>query len=237
MAEENGKGKGDDKLDLGQLTEALKGLPEGVQNAVKDAIKEVSGDQQRAAAAAAAAAAKAAEADDDDDNDDPDFDVERVNNTELVNYIEKRITKTINKALKPISERLESTSTDAETDRVRREFQKAKDDFPDFMEWKDEMVPIINAHPELSAEDVYLLARAKNPDKRKEVDEKIGKGKEKKDGKEQLDKKKAFGGLLPTSGSSVEKDGKKNAKDAALGAWDEVMGQVDSSLLDSALEG
>ncbi len=233
MAEKNGENK-DDKVDLGQLTEALKGLPEGVQKAVKDAIHEVSGEQNAARAAAAKAAAE-----DDDDNDprEEDFDVERSSRTELVSHLDKRFARSLNKALKPIIDRLETTSTDAETDRVRREFAKAKEDFPDFMEWKDELREIFTAHPDLSAEDGYRLARAKSPEKVKEIDDKKGEGKKKEDEKELSERKRAFGGLTPTSGTSLEKDGKKEPKEAASSAWDEVFGQVDKELLDQTLEG
>ncbi|KKK92005.1 hypothetical protein LCGC14_2707270, partial [marine sediment metagenome] len=127
-----------------------------------------------------------------------------------------------------------ATSTDVETDRVKREFAKAKEDFPDFMEWKDEMRDIITAHPELSAENIYLLARAKNPEKVKEIDKKA---KEEKGEKEEIDESgklkgmRAFGGLTPTSGASVENDGKKQPKEAALSAWDQAMSNVPDSLV------
>ena len=232
MAEENDDNK-DDKVDLGQLTEALKGLPEGVQKAVKDAIHEASGEQN----AARIAAAKAAADDKDDDPDDDDFDIERVSRTELVNHLDKRFARSLDKALKPVIDRLEATSTDAETDRVKREFTKAKEDFPDFMEWKEEMRDIITTHPELSAENIYLLARAKNPKKAKEVDDKSGKGKKEEDKKELSKRKQVFGGLTPTSGTSLEKDGKKQPKEAASSAWDEVFGQLDKELFDQAMEG
>lgn len=223
--------KDDDKIEFGQLTEALKSLPQGVQDAVKTAIREVSGEQ-----AAAHAAAKAA-ADDDAEDGDNDIDLERLSRSELVNFINKGLSKTLSKVLKPIQDRLESTSTDAEVDRVRREFAKANEDFPDFMEWKEEMRGIISLHPELSAEDVYLLARAKNPDKVKEVNEKLQEGKGEKDEKALSERKRAFGGLTPTSGISLEKDGKKQPKEAAGAAWDEVFGQVDKELLEQTMEG
>ncbi len=222
--------KDDDKVDLGQLTEALKGLPEGVQKAVKDAIHEVSGEQRTAAAAAAKAAAESEE----DDDEPEDVDLESLSRNELVNHLEKGFGKTLSKALKPILDRLEATSTDVETDRVKREFAKAKEDFPDFMEWKDEMRDIITAHPELSAENIYLLARAKNPEKVKEIDKKA---KEEKGEKEEIDESgklkgmRAFGGLTPTSGASVENDGKKQPKEAALSAWDQAMSNVPDSLV------
>lgn len=231
MAKENGEDDG--KVDFSQLTEVLKGLPEGVQDAVKTAIKEASG-EQRAAQAAAAAASE--EEDDDTDNLD-DIDVEKLSRTEFSTHLDKRFLKTLTKALKPIQDRLETTSTDAEVDRVRREFSKAKEDFSDFMEWKGEMREIITAHPELSAEDIYLLARAKNPEKVKEIDSK-GKDEEGEESREaKILKAKAFGGLKPTSGKSLEKDGKKQPKEAAESAWDEVMGSVSTEILGQALEG
>ena len=232
MPEENGKNE-DDKVDFGELTEALKGLPEGVQKAVKDAIHEVSGEQN----AARAAAAKAAADNNDPDDDDEDVDLERLSRIELVSHLNKGFGKALTKALKPIQDRLEATSTDAETDRVTREFTKAKEDYPDFMEWKDEMRDIITAHPELSAQEIYLLARAKDPDKAKEIDGKKKEGKKEEGEKDLSERKRVFGGLTPTSGTSLEKDGKKEPKEAASSAWDEVFGQVEKQLLDQTMEG
>ncbi len=234
MAKDNGKDDDDGKVDLGQLTEALKGLPEGVQKAVKDAIKEASG-EANAAAVARAAAAKEAE-DNDDDNADDDIDIERVSRTELVNHLDKRFAKSLTKALKPILDRLENTSTTVETDRIRREFTKAQDDHSDFMEWKDEMREIMSAHPDLSAERLYRLARSENPEKVKEIDAKVKEGTNEEDEKKLSERKRVFGGLTPTSGTSVENDGKKEPKDAAVAAWKEVMGQVPDEVLGRDLE-
>lgn len=235
MAEKDDKDD-EGKIDLSQLTEVLKGLPENVQAGIKDAIKEASG-EQRAAAQAAAAAAKANEDDDDEDDLDPDFDVERSSRTDLVNHLDKRFAKALNKALKPIIERLEITSTDAETDRVRREFGEAREKYPDFMEWKDEMRDIITAHPDLSASRIYRLARSENPEKAKEVDKKMKEEKGDQSDESKVVSMKAFGGLAPTSGSRVENNGKKQPKEAAAAAWDQAMGEVPASLFGEALEG
>ena len=232
MAKENGKDKDGSNVDLSQITEALKGLPEGVQKAVGDAIREASGEARAASAAAAAASAS----DDDDLSGDEDIDVEKLSRVDLVKHIDNRLARTIAKALKPIQDKLEVTSTDAETDRVRREFAGAKDKFPDFMEWRDEMKDIITAHPDLSAERIYRLARSENPDKVKELDGKSKEGKDKEGEKELSEKARAFGGLMPTSGTSLEKDGKKQPKEAGLAAWEQTMGLVDPKILGQALE-
>lgn len=234
MSEENKKDedKDNNNTDLSQVTEALKGLPEGVQNAVRDALREASGEQRSAQAAAAKAASEK-----EDDPPDEDVDVERLSRVDLVKHMDDRLARTLAKALKPIQEKLEVTSTDAETDRVKREFAGAKDKFSDFMDWKDEMVEIVTAHPDLSAEKIYLLAKAMNPDKAKELDGKVKDGKDKEDKKEASERARAFGGLTPTSGTSLEKDGKKQPKEAALSAWDQTMGQVDEKILGQALEG
>lgn len=231
MAEGQSENKNDDKVDFTQLTEVLKGLPEGVQDAVKTAIREASGEQRAAVAAAQAAQGE------DGDEEPEEVNLEGLSRDQLVKHIDKSFTKAIAQALKPIQERLENTSTDAEVDRVKREFAKAKDDFPDFMDWKDEMRDIISAHPDLSAESIYLLARAKNPDKAKEIDEKLQEGKSGDKEKELSERKRAFGGLTPTSGTSEQKDGKKQPKDAAQAAWNEVFAGIPDDVLGEAMEG
>ncbi len=231
MAEENNENK-KEELDFGQLNEAIKGLPESVQGAMKAAIREASGE----ARTAAAAAAKAAEANIEDEPD-PEVDVERLSRSELVSHINRSLDKTIAKALKPVLDRLESTTTDVETDRVKREFEKAKDDHSDFMEWRDELQAMVTAHPDLSAERMYRLVRSENPEKAKEIDDKAKEKKDKEDGEDNITPMRAFGGLRSTSGKSVENDGKKQPKDAAKSAWDQVMGDVPDSLFGEAMEG
>ena len=230
--DDNKDDKTDDKVDLTQLTEALSDLPQGVQDAVKTAIREVSQEQ-----ANARAANQVDDDPDDDDNEDPDFDVERVSRSELVNHIDKRFLKALKTALKPIEDRLETTSDAAETDRVKREFFAAKEKFSDFMEWAEELGAIVKSNPELTAEDMYLLARARHPEKAAEVDKKAKEKKGEEDEKAGKGKAPSFGGLTPTSGASLTRDTKKQPKEAAESAWEEVMGDVPDSIIGQALEG
>lgn len=232
MAENNGEDK-DGKVDLTQITEALKGLPDGVQSAIKNAFKEAASEHN---ASVEAARGSGGDKETEEENLE-DFDVERVSRKELVNHIDKRFERSLSKALKPILDRLETTSTSFETDKVKREFAQAKEDFPDFMEWKEEMREIITAHPDLSASRIYRIARSENPEKAKKIDAELKEGKGEEDEKELSERKRAFGGLTPTSGSSLQRDGKKQPKEAGESAWDQVMGQVPKELLDQAMEG
>lgn len=235
MPKQNGKDDNNDgQIDMKEVTEALKSLPQGVQKAVTDALKETMAEQH---AARAAAQANQVDDDDDDDDEEDDIDIERVSRAELVKHLNKQFSKALKDALKPIQDRLETTSNEAEVDRIKREFSEAASKHPDFYEWKDEMREIVQQHPELHAEDIYLLARSKHPEKAKQLDEKSAEDKGKDEEEDKKKRVSSFGGLLPTSGKAVETDGKKTPREAADSAWDEVMSQVPEEVIGQLSEG
>ncbi len=223
MAEDKNEQDKDEKLDLSKLQEAISSLPESVQQAVIQGVRTASQESDEARIRA-----QAEKDDDDDDDDDPgNIDLESLDRAGLVGHINKSTENAIKKALKPLVQQLQTTSDAGEADRIRTDFRQAAARFPDFLDWREEMGEIIKKHPELPAEDVYTLARSKDPEKVKEIDEKVSKGKSEEDDKV----KKAFGGLTPTSGSSITKDSNKSPEDAANSAWEETMSAVPAELI------
>ncbi len=222
-AEENDDQNKDEKLDLGKLQEAISSLPESVQQAVIQGVRTASQESDDARLKA-----QAEKNEDNDDDDDPgNIDLESLDRAGLVGHINKNTENAIKRALKPLVQQLQTTSDAGEADRIRTDFRQAAARFPDFLDWREEMGEIIKKHPELPAEDVYALARSKDPEKVKDIDEKTSKGKKEEDDKV----KKAFGGLTPTSGSSITKDTNKSPEDAANSAWDETMSAVPAELI------
>ena len=223
MAEENDDQNKDEKLDLSKLQEAISSLPESVQKAVIQGVRTASQESDEARIRAQSAK----DDDNDDDDDSGDVDLEGLDRAGLVGHISKNTENAIKRALKPLVEQLQTTSDAGEADRIRADFRQAAGKFPDFLDWREEMGEIIKKHPELPAEDVYTLARSKDPEKAKELEEKTNKGKNEEDDKV----KKAFGGLTPTSGSSLIKDSNKSPEEAANSAWDETMSSVPAEII------
>ena len=215
-----------EKLDLGALKDSIAALPKSVQDAVLQGVRTASEEANASRAAAAQAN------DDNDDGDNfSDVNLESLSRNELVGHLDKRVEKAITKALKPLISHIKTSSNNLESDQIKRDFQNAANTYPDFMEWKEEMGGIISKHPELSAEDVYTLARSKNPEKVKEIDDKAAKLTNEKKDEETGKVRKAFGGLTPTSGQFGTKETNKAPQDASNAAWDEVMGSVPAELI------
>ncbi len=223
MTEANNEPNKDEKLDLSKLQEAISSLPESVQKAVIQGVRTASQESDEARIRAQSAK----DDDNDDDDDSGDVDLEGLDRAGLVGHISKNTENAIKRALKPLVEQLQTTSDAGEADRIRADFRQAAGKFPDFLDWREEMGEIIKKHPELPAEDVYTLARSKDPEKAKELEEKTNKGKNEEDDKV----KKAFGGLTPTSGSSLIKDSNKSPEEAANSAWDETMSSVPAEII------
>lgn len=225
MAEKDDDKSG--KLDTKALQEALSNLPKAVQEAVIKGIKETVAEDR------ALKARKTSEEDEEDDDEDEgegqdEIDIERVGRKDLVKYLESRFGKALAKALKPIEKKIEGVNSNTERDKLIRAFQETKTKYKDFDQWKDEIKGVAESNPLLTPEQMYLLARAQNPDKAKEIDGKVAKEQE----KAEKDKKAPFGGLLPTSGKGAEENNSKmNSKDAATKAWDQAMSSVPPELI------
>ncbi len=224
MTEENNDQNKNEKLDLSKLQEAISSLPESVQKAVIQGVRTAS---QESDETRARAQAQKADEDEDEDLNSGEVDLEGLDRAGLVGHISKNTENAIKRALKPLVEQLQTTSDAGEADRIRLDFRQAAGNHPDFLEWREEMGEIIKKHPELSAEDVFTLARSKDPEKAKEIEAKATKGKEEEENKV----KKTFGGLTPTSGSSTTKDTNKSPEEAANSAWEETMSAVPAELI------
>lgn len=224
------KGKGDISAEsLKGLNEAIAGLPEGIQDSVSKGVQAA-----MAKAAKEVADRKALEDQDDDDDDDDtagDDDLEKMDRGQFANFIVGRLKKEVGKDFKELTRSNQETRLDAAKDKLQRQLAKLKDDHPDFLEYKDDIARIAETHPDLSPEDLYTLAKAKNPAKREELEKKSAEEKKKKEAEEHKEQRARFAGFTPTSGSSGDKTGKMSQKDAAGSAWDETMASLPKELI------
>lgn len=161
--------------------------------------------------------------DDDDDPDDDDSELEHMSNKQLVAHVRKGILKDIEKTVvKPLQENMQGTREATDKHVAQQAVEKAMEKHDDFSQWIPELEKIAKVSPELPIEDMYLLVRAKDPEKVKKIDEEAKKAKGEDGGKDK-NKGEGFGGLTPTSGQTVE-SAKMSKKDAAESAWNKTVG-------------
>lgn len=91
------------------------------------------------------------------------------------------------------------------------------------------MITLNKRLPSASPEELYQLARTKNPTRATEFDEKYKeKGTDEKD--EKTEKKTNFGGLTPTSGYRTEPNQRMTREQANEKAWTETMDGIDQTV-------
>jgi len=122
--------------------------------------------------------------------------------------------------MKPLEDQIKSVGGRVGSMSVRDEIDKIKTSHKDFDEWRSEVSEQIKANGQLSIEDALTLARAKNPDKSKELDAKYNPAKP-----EPFDASKGFFGFGPSASVDAKAD-KMDAKQAAETAWNETMANL-----------
>ncbi len=147
--------------------------------------------------------------------------VDRYTNSELVDHMTDVVLGKVKALVEPLSKGISNISKGSQEDRIRTQITELSRKHSDFDEWGAEMRTVLEGNPGLSnnIEDVFMLARARNPDKVAEIDKK-------NKAKDESNQQSNFGGL-PSGGSSgeaVKTD--MNSKEAALAAWDETMGNI-----------
>lgn len=207
---------------LTKMQSMIEKMPESIQAGFTKALSDV--------AAAQAAAAKAATSTNDDDpgDDEDDVDLEKMSRAELMKYMSSAIIKDVNKALKPVAQRLDEITSTTERSAVAAQVDKARAKYEDFDEWKAEINQLHKENPGLNVDRLYTLARAENPDKVAELTAKAKEQSEKSGGD-----KKPFLGLTPTSTNSADDnddDGRMSPQDAATAAFDEAFKDIPEEL-------
>lgn len=180
---------------VGAMTEGMKGLGERIGN-IEEGIKPVEKETEKTY-----------------DN------LEALSRKDFLDVIVDKVGGVIKDGIDPIDEKVKTMSDDRRNSATFQQIEKAKGKYKDFEDWKPELVAKIQSTKgAVSIDEAYVLVRAENSDKRKELDEKY-----KGDEDVKKDEGPKFGGLTPTSGKTIPSE-ELEGTDAAELAWDKVMG-------------
>lgn len=156
---------------------------------------------------------------DEDDDKNKKFDsLESMSRKDFLAFTVDQIVEKISPEIKKTHDRVDEMDNETRTSNVQSQIKHMEDNHPDFWDWKQEMGEVAKRNPTLNAQEVHQLARANDPKKADELDEKY-KSEEDKD----KDKLVGFGGLTPTSGETKSSEN-MDKDDAAEAAWAKVFG-------------
>jgi hypothetical protein len=137
----------------------------------------------------------------------------------IANKTAKHIEKTV---IAPLRQRLSEVTQSTTQEQLRNAVEVAKAKFPDLMDFKDEMIALSSqaAYSNLPPEDLYHLARQRNPSKVRKPATSPTDG----DGASTKPRIK-FGGLRPAAGDSGtgERNQKMAPGEALSSAWNETV--------------
>ena len=213
---------------FGDMTKAFNALPAQMAKAVETGIGNVVARQQAQAAQNPAAQKPVKK--------DPPGDIEKLSRSEFASHIMDMFTEKFEEKMKPFQDSVAALSETMHRGTVSASLDSAKGKYKDFDQWKDEMGAIVEKHGYLEPEDLYILARSKNPDKAKQIDEAAAAAaKEAEKASKGVDTKgahkPAFLGLMPTNKAPGSEEGEdapkfKTTRDAAAAAFDEIMADL-----------
>ena len=154
-------------------------------------------------------------------------DINTMSQAELVAHIFGGVRKMVDGSSSDLKTMISGVKTGVEDRELESSIRTFAAEHADFQEWIPEIKKLIQETPGLSVDRAYTIARQENLDKSTELDEKFKK--EDTDAADKTDKPK-FGGLMPTSGITLEdsednKEGRLTQKDAAEKAFTEIFGE------------
>lgn len=163
------------------------------------------------------------EEDDDDGEENDPAKLELLSRADFGSHIVNQVLKAVNKqVVGPLNQQLNELRTNATRNDVNAAVQESASKHKDFWDWKQEMLTLAQqpAMRALPPESLYILARAANADKAKELDGKYNPPQE-GNGRVRL---RSFGGLTPGGGGgSGSKTRKMSSQEAATAAWSETI--------------
>lgn len=150
--------------------------------------------------------------------------IEMLDRKEFADYILKQARKLFEDEVKPVREKTDNVSQEAQQERLARQAEQLRGLHKDFDDWQDEMKKLYQETGMLDLKRLYNLARSENPDKAAKLDKKYTP--ERKESKEKSEGSEPFGGYAPSS-SKLEKAKEEGltGQQAADKAWEIVMGK------------
>lgn len=93
---------------------------------------------------------------------EPDFDPDTASQRELVEYVTKKVANLIEQRVGEVDKQVKRQEYESQYEKAQREVQETMRKYPDFGNYRMEMIEIAKRHPNISAEEAYLLAKAKS---------------------------------------------------------------------------
>jgi hypothetical protein len=90
----------------------------------------------------------------------------------VISKVDNIVSTAIENALKPYQDEQVRLRTDFVTKSATDEVNTLRSANKDYMDWGPEMIELSKANPSMSLPDLYIFAKAKNPDKAKELEAK-----------------------------------------------------------------
>lgn len=159
------------------------------------------------------------------DDEGDDGNVEFLSNTQLLSKMEARTRAILEEIVRPLKEQVEGVSHNISSKNVADQVAAARSKHKDFNDWLHEIKTVAEEMPGITAEDAYVVAKARNPEKAKELDQKYNPPKDKD--KEGDPLSKLFGGFEPNSKGTGSKDGegKMDLRNALEQSFDEILAE------------
>ena len=92
---------------------------------------------------------------------EPEFDPDTASQKELVEYVTKKVANLIEQRIGEVDKQIKRQEYETQYEKAQREVQEAMRKYPDFNNYRVDMIEIAKKHPNISAEDAYLLAKAR----------------------------------------------------------------------------
>lgn len=92
---------------------------------------------------------------------EPDFDPDSASQRELVEYVTKKVANLVDQRVGEVDKQVKRQEYESQYEKAQREVQEAMKKYPDFNHYRTDMVEVAKRHPNISAEEAYLLAKAK----------------------------------------------------------------------------
>lgn len=146
--------------------------------------------------------------------------LETLSRKEFSDHIVTQVLKAVNKnVVEPLRGELNAITATTTRGQIQAAVEKSAAAHPDFGDWRQEMIALAGDYRGLPPERLYALARADNPSKARELDEKYTP----KPRAQEPIRLRNFGGLTPTQSGTGNRGQRMNGSEAADAAWSETV--------------
>lgn len=146
--------------------------------------------------------------------------LETLSRKEFSDHIVGEVLRAVNRnVVEPLRGELQAITATTTRGQIQAAVEKAAAAHPDFGEWRQEMIQLAGEYKGLPPERLYAIARADNPTKARELDEKHSP----RPRTQEPIRLRSFGGLTPTQSGTGNRGQRMNGDEAAEVAWAETV--------------